>query len=99
MDRIEKMLREDLQLVMDENGYEFKVLVPGCKKEDLKIELTGDDLIVMIAKAEDNPFVTDCIIPLFVYSRVSKKNISSHLERGILTVVLPYKETKVIDIE
>lgn len=99
MDHIEKMLREDLQLVMDEDGYEFRISVPGCKKEDLKIELTGVDLIVMIAKAEDNPFVTDCIVPLFVYSRVSKKNITSHLERGILTIVLPYKETKVIDIE
>lgn len=68
----------------NESGYELTYVLPGFKKEDVTVSVNNYQLKVS-AKAEDRSY-TDTVAIATCFDR---KNITSKLENGILTVNLP----------
>ena len=87
-----------------ENAWIIEVLVPGYKKEDLKVTLEGDLLKIKSIKGEDSKDKPKYIKKTFkVPSEISevirlpenhsKEGIEADVEAGILTISIP-KSTK-----
>lgn len=87
-----------------ENAWIIEVLVPGYKKEDLKVTLEGDLLKIKSVKGEDSKNKPKYIKKTFkVPSEISevirlpenhsKEGIEANVEAGILTISIP-KSTK-----
>lgn len=87
-----------------ENAWIIEVLVPGYKKEDLKVTLEGDLLKIKSIKGDDNAEKPKYIKKTFrVPSEISetirlpenhsKEGIEANVEAGILTISIP-KSTK-----
>ena len=87
-----------------ENAWIIEVLVPGYKKEDLKVTLEGDLLKIKSVKGEDSKDKPKYIKKTFkVPSEISevirlpenhsKEGIEAEVEAGILTISIP-KSTK-----
>jgi HSP20 family protein len=87
-----------------ENAWIIEVLVPGYKKEDLKVTLEGDLLKIKSIKGEDSKDKPKYIKKTFkVPSEISevirlpenhsKEGIEANVEAGILTISIP-KSTK-----
>ena len=87
-----------------ENAWIIEVLVPGYKKEDLKVTLEGDLLKIKSIKGEDSKDKPKYIKKTFkVPSEISevirlpenhsKEGIEAEVEAGILTISIP-KSTK-----
>ena len=87
-----------------EDAWIIEVLVPGYKKEDLKVTLEGDLLKIKSIKGEDSKDKPKYIKKTFkVPSEISevirlpenhsKEGIEADVEAGILTISIP-KSTK-----
>ena len=87
-----------------ENAWIIEVLVPGYKKEDLKVTLEGDLLKIKSIKGEDSKDKPKYIKKTFkIPSEISevirlpenhsKEGIEADVEAGILTISIP-KSTK-----
>lgn len=70
----------------NESGYELAYVLPGFKKEDVAVSINSYQLKVS-AKTEGRSYVDT----IGISECFDRKNITSKLENGILTVNLPKK--------
>eukprot|EP00850_Spirogloea_muscicola_P000245 SM000001S04647 [mRNA] locus=s1:1421472:1422333:- [translate_table: standard] len=94
----------DLDWVETPNAHVFVLDLPGVSKEDLKVRLEGDNVLVISANAKQpqddkdstyhraerhkRQFLRRVRLP----SNVDGKNIKAELMNGVLTVTVPKKE-------
>lgn len=102
--------RSNIYKRKDENGnvdYELKVEVPGFKKDDIKIKVLEDSVLVIegnieIVKEPDDvrcveEFTTKSFKRKYLISNLDKDSIKAKLEDGILTVNVSSKKREKID--
>jgi len=102
--------RSNIYKKKDENGnveYELKVEVPGFKKEDIKIKVLEDSVLLIegdadILRESDDikcveEFETKSFKRKYLISNLDKDSIKAKLEDGILTVNVSSKKREKID--
>ena len=105
MRNLQNLMRTDI--VEQENGYEFRIEVPGYEKSDLNIGLENGYLTVSANQAakrneqdQHGNFlrrerITGACSRSFYVGDIDEKAISAELQHGVLTVVVP-KESRQI---
>ena len=86
----------------DEKGYQVEIAAPGMTKEDFKISLAGDDIVISMEKKLDNKDETKdkkYIRREFSYSKfeqrlmlpdnVERNRISARMTDGVLNIDIP----------
>lgn len=86
----------------NENDYTILIDLPGCKKEDIKIEISEGYLIInaSLNKEEDNinsryirkeRYFGECMRNFFVGEEIEVEDINANLNNGILKINIPKK--------
>ena len=86
----------------DEKGYQVEIAAPGMTKEDFKISLAGDDIVISMEKKLDNKDENKdkkYIRREFSYSKfeqrlmlpdnVERSRISARMTDGVLNIDIP----------
>lgn len=86
----------------DEKGYQVEIAAPGMTKEDFKISLAGDDIVISMEKKLDNKEENKdkkYIRREFSYSKfeqrlmlpdnVERNKISARMTDGVLNIDIP----------
>lgn len=86
----------------DEKGYQVEIAAPGMTKEDFKISLAGDDIVISMEKKLDNKDENKdkkYIRREFSYSKfeqrlmlpdnVERNKISARMTDGVLNIDIP----------
>lgn len=92
-----------VDIVENENSFDLYLSLPGMKKEDIKIEMKNDDLVISgertARRTEDKGKVHLSEINYGSFSRsfylpenIDKENIQANYEDGVLNVSLPKGE-------
>ena len=92
-----------VDIIENENSFYIQLSLPGMKKEDIKIEMKGDDLVISgerrAKRTEENGKVHLSEINYGSFTRsfylpenIEKENIQANYEDGILSVSLPKGE-------
>ena len=102
--------RSNIYKKKDDNGnvmYQLKVEVPGFKKEDIKIKVLEDSVLLIegdadILRESDDikcveEFETKSFKRKYLISNLDKDSIKAKLEDGILTVNVSSKKREKID--
>ena len=105
-----KTPRSNLYKKKDETGnmlYELKVEVPGFKKDEIKIKVLEDSVILIegIHKSDSEANIKQCVEEFatksfkrkYLISNLDKDSIKAKLEDGILTVNVSSKKREKID--
>ena len=95
------MMRTDVKQTADGN-YDVAVDLPGCKKEDVQMELSDGYLTIQAVRNHSNDekdnngrylrretFSGTCARSFYVGDAVKKEDIHAKFEDGILHIVLP----------
>ncbi len=103
--RAANMMKTDVKEV--EGGYEMDIDLPGCKKEDVKMQLEDGYLTIQAVRNhttnEDNrngryirreSFSGTCARTFYVGENIKKEDIHAKFENGVLRVTLPRAEAK-----
>ena len=103
--RAANMMKTDVKEV--ENGYEMDVDLPGCKKEDVKMQLEDGYLTIQAVRSHTNnesgqngryvrreTFSGTCARSFYVGEDVKKEEIHAKFEDGVLKITLPRPEVK-----
>ncbi|KAJ6644811.1 Replicative DNA helicase [Pseudolycoriella hygida] len=94
----------------NEKEYVLNIEIPGFEKEQVKVELQGDYIIIKAQKLLDGPKKEEVSSlnqksrnsfyqKLFLPKDVNKDTISSSLKNGILTIILPKSPIKTEEIK
>jgi len=87
-----KSLRDEVaRTTVTENEVTIKIDIPGVKKEDVDIEIDKDILTVKAVRKDlqkEEKIIKSWTVSAFF----DKLNITSKLEDGVLTVILPKTE-------
>lgn len=89
-------------LSSDDKQYILNIEIPGFDKEQVKILLQGEYLLVEAKKATDNTgkqSSKSVYQRMFLPSDADKANITSSLKNGILTITIPKLPTKTIEVK
>ncbi|MCY0883058.1 MAG: Hsp20/alpha crystallin family protein [Acidianus infernus] len=89
--RIRKPL---VDVVEKENEIKVIAELPGVNKEDIKVRVNGNKLIIS-AKSEDRQYYTEVELP----AEVDEKSAKAVYRNGVLEVTLQKKEGKEIKVE
>ncbi len=94
------MMKTDVK--QTENGYDVAVDLPGCKKEDVQMELNDGYLTIQAVRSHSNDekdnngryirretFSGTCARSFYVGDAVKKEDIHAKFEDGVLHVELP----------
>lgn len=85
-------------LVEKENEYLYVLAVPGLSKEDIKVNLDGDFIVVSYSiekEADKTYFVTSNFKKTMTLPKdVNKQGIEAEVKNGVLTVILPKQVKK-----
>ena len=94
------MMKTDVK--QTDNGYEVAVDLPGCKKEDVQMELNDGYLTIQAVRSHSNDekdqngrylrretFSGTCARSFYVGDAVKKEDIHAKFEDGILHITLP----------
>ena len=94
------MMKTDVK--QTDNGYEVAVDLPGCKKEDVQMELNDGYLTIQAVRSHSNDekdkdghylrretFSGTCARSFYVGEGVKKEDIHAKFEDGILRISLP----------
>lgn len=79
-----------------ENAYEAIILVPGVTKEQLAVSVLNDVISIAI---KENDFVEEGELKIYVGMSLTKDNIYSKLEAGILRVGMIKSEDLEVEIQ
>ena len=101
--RAANMMKTDVKET--EAGYEMDVDLPGCKKEDVQMELNNGYLTIQAVRIHNNDqtdengryirrecFTGSCARSFYVGDAVRKEDIRAKFEDGILHITLPRNE-------
>ena len=99
------MMKTDVK--QTDNGYEVAVDLPGCKKEDVQMDLNDGYLTISAAKGLDKDqedkkgkyirqerYAGACSRSFFVGEGIEPRDVSAKFEDGILRVSLPKQVKK-----
>lgn len=97
-------------LDINDKQYTLNIDIPGFDKEQIKIELQGDYLVITAQKIQNDQVKDDNKYSgqrarnvfhqkLFLPKDIDRNNISSNLKNGVLTVILPRTPIKVEDVK
>lgn len=99
------MMKTDVK--QTENGYEVAVDLPGCKKEDVQMELKDGYLTIQAVRNHSNDekdgnghyirresFSGTCARSFYVGDVIKKEDIHAKFEDGILRFTVPAAEQK-----
>ena len=78
------MMKTDVK--QTDNGYEVDVDLPGCKKEDVQMDLSDGYLTIQAVRRET--FSGSCARSFYV-GEVKKEDIHAKFEDGVLHIQLP----------
>ena len=94
------MMKTDVK--QTENGYDVAVDLPGCKKEDVQMELNNGYLTIQAVRNHTNDqkdengryirretFSGSCARSFYVGDTIKKEDIHARFEDGILHIALP----------
>jgi len=89
------------------NAFELSVELPGYKKEDIKLELDHENLVIKAERHDDNEYIRrerfyGAVSRSFDVSGTDVENIEAKYEDGVLVITLPKKEaltTRSIEIK
>ena len=103
--RSANMMKTDVKEV--EGGYEVDVDLPGCKKEDVQMQLQDGYLTIQAVRSHTTnddgkngryvrreTFSGACARSFYVGDQVKKEDIHAKFEDGVLRITLPRAETK-----
>ena len=83
------MMKTDVKQTADGN-YDVAVDLPGCKKEDVQMELSDGYLTIQAGRyLRRESFSGTCARSFYVGDAVKKEDIHAKFEDGILHIVLP----------
>ena len=99
MNNLQNMMRTDIEET--ENGYEFKIEVPGFERGDLSINFENGYLTVSANKTTNaghgkflrRERVTSSCSRSFYVGEIDEKQVNAALNHGVLTISIP-KENK-----
>ena len=99
------MMKTDVK--QTDNGYEVAVDLPGCKKDDVQMELNDGYLTIQAVRSHSNDekdkdgrylrretFSGTCARSFYVGEGVKKEDIRAKFEDGILRISLPAPQQK-----
>ena len=99
------MMKTDVKEI--DGGYEVAVDLPGCKKEDVKMQLEDGYLTIQAARSHttnDNgqngryvrreTFSGTCARSFYIGDQIRKEDIHAKFEDGVLKITLPRIEAK-----
>lgn len=89
-------------LSSDDKQYTLNIEIPGFDKEQVKVFLQGEYLLVEAKKATDNTgrqSSNSVHQRMFLPSDADKTNITSSLKNGLLTIIIPKSPTKTIEVK
>lgn len=85
----------------EENSYTVQVMVPGFNKEELKVTIKDNVLIVSGERSKDESyednsefFSEKCERKIALNDDIDYQNVKVDLKNGILSIHLPKKESK-----
>lgn len=91
----------------NENGYTADIDLPGCKKEDISIELNNGCLTVTAKRHYEEEekdgegsfirrerFSGECSRSLFVGEHVKREDVKAKFENGVLSLAFPKEEAE-----
>ena len=94
------MMKTDVK--QTDNGYEVDVDLPGCKKEDVQMDLSDGYLTIQAVRSHSNDekdnkgryvrretFSGSCARSFYVGDAVEPEDVSAKFEDGILTISVP----------
>ena len=94
------MMKTDVK--QTDNGYEVAVDLPGCKKEDVQMDLNDGYLTIQAVRSHSNDekdnkgryvrretFSGSCARSFYVGDAVEPEDVSAKFEDGILTISVP----------
>jgi len=97
------MMKTDVK--QTENGYDVAVDLPGCKKEDVQMELNDGYLTIQAVRTHSSDekdengrylrretFSGTCARSFYVGDNVKKEDIHARFEDGVLHISLPNTE-------
>ena len=103
--RAANMMKTDVKEV--EGGYEVDVDLPGCKKENVTMQLQDGYLTIQAVRSHTNDesgqngryvrresFSGTCARSFYVGEDVKKEDIHAKFEDGVLKITLPRAEAK-----
>ena len=103
--RASNMMKTDVKEV--ENGYEMDVDLPGCKKENVKMQLQDGYLTIQAVRSHTTgnegqngryvrreTFSGTCTRSFYVGEEIKKEDIHAKFEDGVLKLTLPRPEVK-----
>ena len=102
--RAANMMKTDVKEV--EGGYEMDVDLPGCKKEDVQMQLQDGYLTIQAVRSHNNDesrngryvrretFSGTCARSFYVGEAVKKEDIHAKFEDGVLKITLPRAEVR-----
>lgn len=95
-------------ILKSEAGYQIQLAIPGVPKENVKVEINDDQLIISATNSNqdsNNQFVRN----EFDYSSFKRSfrlpknadsaNLNAKFENGILTIDIPFKHPETIKID
>lgn len=101
--RGENMMKTDVK--QTDTTYEVAVDLPGCKKEDVQMELNNGYLTIQAVRSHNNDqtdengryirrecFTGSCARSFYVGDAIRKEDIHAKFEDGILHITLPRSE-------
>lgn len=99
MNNLQNMMRTDIEET--DNGYEFKIEVPGFERSDLNISFENGYLTVAANKTENqnrgkllrHERVASSCTRSFYVGKIDESQINAALNHGVLTISIP-KENK-----
>ncbi|MBS7401396.1 MAG: Hsp20/alpha crystallin family protein [Eubacteriales bacterium] len=98
MNQLQNMMRTDIEET--DNGYEFKIEVPGFERSDLGINfengyltVTGNKVAKQGGKFLRRERVTSSCSRSFYVGEIDESKINASLNHGVLTILIP-KENK-----
>jgi len=95
---------ENVRITNEEKQVKVEFIVPGWKKNDLKLSIEGQKLSLLTdSKNQDlsiSPFTRELNIEVSLGNRLDTTKANAKLQNGILTVLIPvFKEIKGRDIK
>lgn len=82
------------KLTETDNGYVYKLLVPGCGEGDVSVKLR-DNVINIYAKSKVEHFESKIDDAIRITNKIDTSKISAKVKNGILTIDLPYSNDSV----
>jgi HSP20 family protein len=88
--------KEENEVVKEEKEkFIVKVGFPGYSKEDMKVEVKEDQLIIKCQKDVCDKKECTCKRVFYLPEEVNQEGITAKMENGLLTIEIPKKEEEI----